>query len=180
MQRFLSHVPWGPTGLFTVTVLAFSIIFMLSACTSPANRNISKSDVYGDALGEGRNGELEALLRAQLADWQGARYRFGGASQHGIDCSAFVKNVYAELFGITLPRTSAEQAALGYRVSDTELEAGDLVFFRPPSYPYHVGIYLGAGEFVHASSSLGVAVASMRSGYWRRYYWTAKRLPLLR
>ncbi len=89
-------------------------------------------------------------------------------------------HVYDELFGITLPRTSAAQADLGYRVSDAELEAGDLVFFKPPSYPHHVGIYLSAGEFVHASSSRGVSVANLHSGYWRRYFWTAKRIPFLR
>ncbi len=180
MQRFFSHVLWEGTSLFTATVLPFSIILMLSACTSPARQSVSKSDVYGEALAGGRNGELERLLRDKLSIWQGLRYRFGGESWRGVDCSAFVMNVYEELFGITLPRTSAEQAALGYRVSDAELEAGDLVFFKPPSYPYHVGIYLSAGEFVHASSSLGVAVANLRSGYWHRYFWTAKRIPLLR
>ncbi|MGH8653064.1 MAG: C40 family peptidase [Gammaproteobacteria bacterium] len=179
MQRFFSHVLWEAMSLFTATVLPFSIILMLSACTSPAKQSVSKSDVYGEALAGGRKGELERLLRDKLSIWQGVRYRFGGESSRGVDCSAFVMKVYEELFGIPLPRTSAEQAVLGYRVSEAEIEAGDLVFFKTPSYPYHVGIYLSAGEFVHASSSLGVAVANLRSGYWHRYFWTAKRIPFL-
>ncbi|MGH8579839.1 MAG: NlpC/P60 family protein [Gammaproteobacteria bacterium] len=179
MNRFFGHVLQDTTSLLITTVLPFSIIVVLSACASPAKRSVSKSDVYGEALA-GRNGELERLLRDKLSNWQGARYRFGGESWRGIDCSGFVMHVYEELFGITLPRTSAAQADLGYRVSDAELEAGDLVFFKPPSYPHHVGIYLSAGEFVHASSSQGVTVSNLRSGYWRRYFWTAKRIPFLR
>lgn len=131
MQRFFSHVLWEAMSLFTATVLPFSIILMLSACTSPAKQSVSKSDVYGEALAGGRKGELERLLRDKLSIWQGVRYRFGGESSRGVDCSAFVMKVYEELFGIPLPRTSAEQAVLGYRVSEAEIEAGDLVFSKP-------------------------------------------------
>ncbi|MGH8614009.1 MAG: C40 family peptidase [Gammaproteobacteria bacterium] len=178
LSRF-SDVLRNTTSLLITTVLPFSIIFLLSACASPEKRSVSTSDVYGKGSAV-RNGELERLLRDNLSNWQEARYRFGGESWRGIDCSGFVMHVYEDLFRITLPRTSAAQADLGYRVSNTELEAGDLVFFKPPSYPYHVGIYLSAGEFVHVSSSRGVTVANLRSGYWRRYFWTAKRIPLLR
>lgn len=179
MSRFFSRVLRATTDLFVTIGLPFSIILVLCACTSPAKRSVSKPHVYGDAL-VGRNGELERLLRDELSSWDGVRYRFGGESWRGIDCSGFVKHVYEELFGITLPRTSAAQADFGYRVTNAELAAGDLVFFKPPSYSYHVGIYLSAGEFVHASSSRGVAVGNLHSGYWRRYFWTAKRIPLQR
>lgn len=179
MKRFSGHVLSGARGVLLTTVLPFSIMALLSACTSPAKRGVSESNVYSEGS-VGRNGELESLLRGKLSSWRGAPYRFGGESWGGIDCSGFVMNVYKELFEITLPRTSAAQADLGYRISNAELRAGDLVFFKPPSYPRHVGIYLGAGEFVHVSSSRGVTVSNLRSGYWHRYFWTAKRIPYLR
>ena len=53
---------------------------------------------------------------------------------------------------------------------------GDLVFFHPPNKIRHVGIYLGRGEFAHASTSTGVTISQMNSTYWRNAYWTARRV----
>ena len=70
----------------------------------------------------------------------------------GIDCSAFVKKVY-EIFGVALPRTAREQSCVGRPIGKDELEEGDLVFFQTQrARRTHVGIYIGNGEFVHASS----------------------------
>jgi len=83
----------------------------------------------------------------------GVPYRLGGATMRGIDCSAFVKKVY-EIFGIALPRTAREQSCVGRPIGKDELEEGDLVFFQTQrARRTHVGIYIGNGEFVHASSS---------------------------
>jgi cell wall-associated NlpC family hydrolase len=57
-----------------------------------------------------------------------------------------------------------------------ELQAGDLVFFQPSSYPRHVGIYLGGSEFVHASKSKGVTLSRIDETCWGKYYWTARRI----
>lgn len=82
----------------------------------------------------------------------GVPYRLGGATMRGIDCSAFVKKVY-EIFGVALPRTAREQSCVGRPIGKDELEEGDLVFFQTPrARRTHVGIYIGNGEFVHASS----------------------------
>jgi len=82
----------------------------------------------------------------------GVPYRLGGATMRGIDCSAFVKKVY-EIFGVVLPRTAREQSCVGRSIGKDELEEGDLVFFQTPrARRTHVGIYIGNGEFVHASS----------------------------
>jgi cell wall-associated NlpC family hydrolase len=56
------------------------------------------------------------------------------------------------------------------------LEAGDLVFFRPPGNPRHVGIYLSNNEFMHASKTQGVTISRIDPLYWGKYYWTARRL----
>ena len=79
---------------------------------------------------------------------------------------------------MNLPRTTKAQATLGRPVKKADLQAGDLVFFKPPSYPRHVGIYLGDDEFVHASKTRGVIISKIDLEYWGKYYWTARRVLL--
>ena len=90
--------------------------------------------------------------------------------------SVFVKAVYKDVFNIELPRSTRLQVRAGQAVFYEDLRAGDLVFFRPPSYPRHVGIYLGGSEFVHASKNKGVTVSKIDRHYWGKYYWTARRI----
>lgn len=80
----------------------------------------------------------------------GTPYRYGGESPDGFDCSGLVWYVHREL-GVAVPRTAAQQRASVRPVRRKELVPGDLVFFYTPQD--HVGIYLGAGEFVHAPAS---------------------------
>jgi len=97
--------------------------------------------------------ERNFLVRV-VKTFLGVPYRLGGSTLKGIDCSAFVKKIY-ELFNVNLPRTTWEQIRFGKRVGKSELEEGDLVFFKVPTRRAsnrHVGIYIGNSEFVHASS----------------------------
>jgi cell wall-associated NlpC family hydrolase len=120
--------------------------------------------------------EIEKRLRQVYRRWQGTRHRLGGSGRQGIDCSGFVRVVYRDVFNIELPRSTRLQVRSGQAVSYKNLRAGDLVFFRPPSYPRHVGIYLGGSEFVHASKNKGVTVSKIDQTYWGKYYWTARRI----
>lgn len=116
----------------------------------------------------------EALM-AQHQRWAGTPYRLGGTSEIGIDCSALVRNVYRDTFNIDLPRSTRGQVHEGRPIDRQELQAGDLVFFDPPGRYNHVGIYVGEGYFLHASTSKGVIISSLDNSYWRRYYWQARR-----
>lgn len=120
--------------------------------------------------------EIQKQLEVEYQRWRGARHRLGGNSRSGIDCSGFVKAVYKNLFAIDLPRTTKAQATLGRPVKKSNLQAGDLVFFRPPSYPRHVGIYLSNSKFVHASKTKGVTISKLDPYFWDKYFWTARRL----
>lgn len=116
----------------------------------------------------------EALL-AQHQRWSGTPYRLGGTSERGIDCSALVRNVYRDTFNLELPRSTRGQIHEGRPIDRQELQAGDLVFFSPPGRYNHVGIYVGDGYFLHASTSQGVIISSLDNSYWQRYYWQARR-----
>ncbi len=110
----------------------------------------------------------------------GVKYRFGGTNTTiGFDCSAFVRHVFKEV-GVELPRTVAEQFLYGVKVVKEELIVGDLVFFSKSSKrktPTHVGIYIGDGNFIHASKEGGVVrVDTLLTGYFSRSYFCGKRI----
>ncbi|MBI2753533.1 MAG: C40 family peptidase [Betaproteobacteria bacterium] len=119
----------------------------------------------------------EALLMALMA--LGVDYRDGGRSPvTGFDCSGLVAHVFEEAYGIRLPRNVRAQSEAGLPVSVNELEPGDLVFYDTLGRPYsHVGIYLGAGRFVHApKSGSRVRVESLRGAYWVKRFNGARRI----
>ena len=114
-------------------------------------------------------------LRDAAPEWIGIPYRWGGTTRRGIDCSAFVQQFVRQQFDVALPRTTASQRYEGQEIDRSELRAGDLVFFRRRGVR-HVGVYLSEGEFIHASSSRGVTISTLESGYWARHYWMSRRI----
>ena len=105
--------------------------------------------------------------------WAGTRYRMGGTGSGGIDCSAFVQKAMSGAFGLDLPRSTSEQRYEGHSISKSDLRPGDLVFFRKN---HHVGVYIGNGLFVHASTSQGVTTSSLSESYWARNYTQSRRV----
>lgn len=106
----------------------------------------------------------------------GIPYRFGGADTAGFDCSGFIQYVFRKK-GMTLPRAADEQYGMGKKVSMSALRPGDLVFFSTYEKGVsHSGIYMGGGNFISATSSRGIAIADMTSGYWYDRYIGAKRI----
>ncbi|MGB9780600.1 C40 family peptidase [Caldanaerobacter sp.] len=127
-------------------------------------------------------GDVDRSLVDKLIDYAksflGTRYVYGGSSPRGFDCSGFVSYVFSN-FGFSLPRTADEQANVGDLVSRDVLEKGDLVFFKTlgSSIINHVGIYIGDGQFIHASSGAGkVIISPLNEGYYLSHYVKAKRV----
>jgi lipoprotein Spr len=109
-------------------------------------------------------------------DWIGTPYRFGGSSRKGIDCSAFTKQLYSDVFNLTIRRSSRDIFSMVNPVGKDDLKEGDLVFFKIHSRSIsHIGIYLGNNRFAHASSR-GVAISSLDDAYYSRYFYKGGRL----
>ena len=109
---------------------------------------------------------------AYAKQFLGVPYVYGGNGPSCFDCSGFTKYVYAH-FGVTLNRTATDQLANGTAVSKSQLQPGDLVFFKAnTSKPVsHVGIYIGGGQFIHASTNTySVKIDNLASGYYSRVY----------
>jgi cell wall-associated NlpC family hydrolase len=104
-----------------------------------------------------------------LDEWMGTRYRLGGSSKDGIDCSAFTQVLFSTLYGISIPRTAREQYDYSQRISRTELKEGDLVFFNTIGGVSHVGMYLQNNKFVHASTG-GVTISDLFDDYWMKKF----------
>ena len=97
-------------------------------------------------------------------------------STTGFDCSGFVQYVFTQN-GITLPRVSLDQSTVGTSINFTNLQAGDLIFFSMENNGIvdHVGIYIGNGQFINASSSLGVTIYPI-GPYWESVEFSARRV----
>ena len=150
-------------------ILALTATLLIAGCGStppsrgPAYRALSaeqSSDIAIHALG---------LV--------GTPYRYGGNTpESGFDCSGLIGYVYKSRAGVAPPRTVAQLSGFGQPVSTRELRTGDLVIFGS-GRPFHAGIYVGEGRFVHApSKGKDVTVSSMETGYWSGKFMAARRV----
>ncbi|EMU5227835.1 TPA: C40 family peptidase [Neisseria gonorrhoeae] len=130
---------------------------------APARRAGNADELIGSAMG---------LL--------GIAYRYGGTSvSTGFDCSGFMQHIFKRAMGINLPRTSAEQARMGAPVARSELQPGDMVFFRTlgGSRISHVGLYIGNNRFIHAPrTGKNIEITSLSHKYWSGKYAFARRV----
>ena len=117
-------------------------------------------------------------LYQTIDEWYGVPYKLGGTTKQGIDCSAFVQTVFISAFGVTLPRTARDQYNLTRRISQTQLQEGDLLFFNTRGGVSHVGIYLQNNKFIHASVS-GVMISDMFDPYYVKHLVAAGRVNRL-
>lgn len=108
----------------------------------------------------------------------GTPYKFGAPAgvTYAFDCSSFTQFLFKGL-DVSLPRTSGAQATIGEKVPKGSLSMGDLVFFNTNGKSIsHVAIYAGNHKIIHSSTSKGVTVTSLDTGYWAKKYVTARRV----
>lgn len=171
---------WKMLNKKSFLLLLICAVFGLTACGSSSPKKVanSTSKIY-QSKGSIRDTNFALNgLNQQYQSWRGTRYRLGGNSRKGVDCSGFMQITFRDLFGISLPRTTSEQAKYGKRVSKSELRTGDLVFFNTGRGPNgkHVGVYVRNGQFLHASTKGGIIYSDINSPYWSRTFWQGRRL----
>ena len=111
----------------------------------------------------------------------GTDYQYGADGPYQYDCSGFTKYVFSKE-GIRLPRVSREQAKIGQFVTAKQLQKGDLIFFdsKKSAQVSHVGIYLGGGNFIHASSAKEkVTISNLSSNYYAKHFKWGRRVTNL-
>ena len=110
----------------------------------------------------GISAERSAIL-TYAKKFLGNRYVYGGTSlTNGTDCSGFTMRIY-EKFGISLPRTAAQQSRVGTKITESQLKPGDLVFYASGGRVSHVAMYAGNGKIIHAANSRkGIIISNMK------------------
>lgn len=112
-----------------------------------------------------------------IHNWWQTKYRYGGESKKGIDCSAFTSKLFETVYKKKLPRTAREQYYISKRIKKDELIDGDLVFFRTKyKSTWHVGVYLTDGWFIHSKSKVGVTFNNLKEPVYSRIYYGAGRI----
>jgi len=161
-----------------------SFIFLAFIITGCSNKQTSYTNTYSElnnlpfpsASLENTLSSVDYKLQSFYNEWRGVKYKWGGNSKRGIDCSAFIQQAYKKSFNIKIPRTTKTQVKVGKTIKRSQLKLGDLVFFKTGYDQRHVGIYLDNGKFMHASTKRGVIISKLNNSYYNRHYWTAKRI----
>lgn len=148
-----------------VIVSSILTLAMMFTFLSPSNTEaaVQKTSVQDKIINEGKK-------------YIGTKYKFGGTTPKGFDCSGFIGYAFKKGGGKTLPRATAQMFKTGKSVNKTHLQKGDVVFFTTyKKGASHAGIYIGNNKFLHSSSSKGVTIDSLSNSYWKPKYIGAKR-----
>lgn len=163
---------------FLLTILLLITIVSVTSCGS--KKDVAIRPTYENAIIENpdkhSDSDKEKAIEKEAKKWLGTKYKYGGTSRKGVDCSGFVMEVYRITFGIKLPRSSSAQSRFCKEIKKKNLKKGDLVFFSiNGSAINHVGIYLEKNRFIHASRN-GVMISELDDKYYKKHYQTSGRV----
>lgn len=164
------------------------ILFLAYACSSPkrvssSRKRAPKRVVYKKRSARAKTYKLADHIIATAKTYKGTRYKYGGVTRKGMDCSGLIMTSFKK-HGLSLPRTSYGMSNEGITIKLKEVRKGDLVFFRTnprkPRRISHVGLVTsvknGIIYFIHASSKRGVIINNMSQNYYKRNFAKAKRV----
>ncbi|MFN8361765.1 MAG: C40 family peptidase [Candidatus Kapaibacterium sp.] len=156
--------------LLCQNILIVILILTLVGCQSSVRFSSSTHGKSTNSIPPSNSSSEQSLTALQrriitsAESFLGVPYCYGGTSTKCTDCSGFVQQVFAGS-GVGVPRTAAEQYAVGKEVESEEWSIGDLVFFDFSGGISHVGIYIGGGNIIHASTSKGVIRQPLSDDY---------------
>ena len=146
----------------------------------PSTTNTESFQTLQFKYGQILNVEIEAIENISLyqfvEEWSNTKYRMGGNSKSGTDCSGFAGVLYDANYHQLLPRTAREQHHVCDKVEMNQIKEGDLVFFNTRGGVSHVGVYLHNRYFVHASTREGVIISSLDEPYYKKTFISAGRI----
>ena len=178
-SSFTQNVSWSPATSNAATAS--------QAAAQPSAQSLSATQVSDDtdaaptgakSFLSGMAGKAGDVVVGAL-NMIGVRYRWGGNTpDSGLDCSGFVRYVFRDTLGLSLPRRAEEMSRVGEKVSMRNLKPGDLVFFNTMRRTFsHVGIYIGDNKFVHSpSTGSTIRVDDLDDGYWEKRFTGARRI----
>ena len=154
-------------------------VFILTSCggkkkTVGKSHNIQAK--YASLLEVDKSAIKNIKLYAFIDEWYGVKYKYGGTSKSGVDCSGFCNQLYRNVYSKQLKRSAKDIAKQTKRVGLRNLKEGDLVFFNISGKNSHVGVYLMNNRFVHASTSKGVIISNLTNSYYKKAFNKGGRL----
>jgi len=154
-------------SIIKIYILITLTLALISCSQTPSKSTIPVASSYNTSS---INSQRSKIVQASYQTI-GAPYRYGGTTYSGFDCSGLTRHAYKSA-GISIPRTAAQQRDASRTVhSYSNLLPGDMIFFKTGRKTNHVGIFVGNGEFIHASTGQKrVVKVSLDTPYWRRAF----------
>lgn len=154
-------------------IISLILALTISSCSSKKAVPVKSKGTKTAYIINSTDKERKRLLN-EARSWIGTPYAYGCAEKgRGTDCSGMIMSLFYGVYGIKLPRSSAMQHEFSHPVKFDKMQPGDLVFFttsKNSSRVNHVGLYVGNGRMIHASSSRGVMESSLSEKYWQNNY----------
>jgi cell wall-associated NlpC family hydrolase len=159
--------------------LTVSASFSQDAESAKKRRKRKKSEKTKEGRSKHNSSGSGSEVVQVAQKYKGAKYKWGGASPKGFDCSGFTWYVYQKATGMDITRGVEEQWKFGRSVGRGQWQPGDIVFFENTFERglSHCGIYVNRGKFIHAENEqTGVIISSLDSDYYSQHYAGARRL----
>lgn len=179
-RPLLLHTLWCVAGTVLLAVGAWAQEVPGSALAAPAAATAPLATA-GSTSPESPAPAVtwDQRLKRIANDFLGTRYRLGGISQTtGLDCSGLIKQIWQRLGSVELPHQAANMAKMGVPVQLGDIQVGDLIFFNTTGKQNsHVGVYVGNGRFIHASSVLKkVTENALSESYYQKTFNGIRRI----
>lgn len=164
-------------------VVCFFTLLLFLSSSAEGKQKPSSSTSQNQSFTANNSDIKETHIQNELEKYLGVRYKRGGTTTQGLDCSGFARLIYKNIFGVELPHNASSQykhpASFLTKVPSNDLQTGDLIFFASTSKKKrinHVGIYLSDRKFIHAELQRGIIISSLDEHHWQSRLVSAKRL----